>query len=263
MGSVGIGLGAAKLAFRGRLALWGKRIGSGGTAIHGGLGHERAGGGAPLSASAPPPVSRFEDDLGNGVSFIAFRRALARKPALAPAGESYADFLAWRAKVGSQPAGDDDLRSEYEDLCELLGRAPEALAVSDLPLPPAPVGLASSACLPTLATSNGKHVGTEAATPGEAAREFRDWLMEHKHFGEFSSEMLSALYLEHCTLLRRQPTPENMMREALAHLGRGVTRQQVNSQVNGKRHRSMVWSVKPITTNKSRRNTERAHRRAA
>lgn len=85
-------------------------------------------------------------------------------------------------------------------------------------------------------------------SPDAAASRFLAWMQDG--IGDeprtFGSDDLSAAYAEFCVDQNLTPTPENKMRAALALMD-GVTRVQKNSKANGKRVRTFMWTIAPVS----------------
>jgi len=199
--------------------------------------------------SSPPAIALVRDVE----RFPSFRRVLARLPQLAPIGGGYGDFLAWRDQRGLPPTSDEDLRDEYENLCELTGREPEAPRplAEVVPFPTLPLGPFASPCLPKLAEVSGTGRAISAV---EAAKAFLAWLQDHALIGDWSSEDMSKFYARFCAENSHTPIAENVLRGELAKLHTlGARRVQVDHRVKGEgRKRPVVWKIELAPSAKRR-----------
>ena len=150
--------------------------------------------------------------------------------------------------------------------------------VSETPYPEMPKGPHATQesftepCLPKLVPMKGSAVGRVMDPEGEAKR-FLAWLIETHRIGPWSSEEMSDFYRIFCRDNARSPIPENVLRAALKPLkpvkGRpeGASKGEHDLRVNGKRIRTVVWTITGTAPMKVKKPNERAQvqrqRRAA
>lgn len=83
-----------------------------------------------------------------------------------------------------------------------------------------------------------------ALAPADAAAEFVAMLRSTERTGQYTSDELSAAYLDHCTATSRKPCGERLLRAELAKVP-GVVSKQSYQKVRGSRYRPTLWYIAP------------------
>jgi hypothetical protein len=197
--------------------------------------------------------------VGGIDAFPVFRRALSRSPGLAPQDASEASFRTWWQATGAPDLPLEDLRCEYEMICELAGMQPRDdvfMAVVETPWVDLPRGPFAP---PKLVASNSAKVARKPLPADIAARGFLNWMLERGLIGSWSHDEMSKFYSRHTREDGLLPTPENFLRGELKKLTGNVRKEQGDGRDGGdSRHRPVVWVIFGTTSTKVRKPNERA-----